>query len=1064
MSNNHNQQTDIAIVGMSALFPGAKDVQALWQNILNKVDSVREAPEEWVRSYFEPNSDKKERIYTTKVGLLGELAKFNPLEFGVPPRSIDGSEPDHFLALKLAKAALQDSGYWDKPFPKDKTGVILGRGANPNRGSATGFQYGLVLDQTMDLLQQLLPQLDGETLASIRSELKDCIPALPPEAGPGQVSNVAVGRIANRLDLKGPSYMIDAACSSSLIAVELAIKELRSGRCDMMLAGGVQGSMPPQIYMLFCQLKALSSNGIRPFDATGDGTILGEGVGFLVLKRLEDAEHDGDRIYAVLKDVGLSSDGKALGLLAPRLEGEVLALERAYTQSGIDPSTVALIEAHGTGIPLGDKTEITALSQVFGSRQRHLPQCGLGSVKSMIGHCIPASGIASLVKTSLALYHKILPPTLCDRLNPELEVEKTPFYINTEVRPWIHGDRDLPRRAGVNAFGFGGINAHALLEEYTTVSEQEHKQLHSQWPQELITFASENHKGLLALIKQVQTYLQSNPETNLADVTYSLATEAVGSFRLATLAKDIADLQQKLAKALEKISDPQCNSLQTRNGIYYTTPAANSTTDQIAFLFPGEGSQYSNMLADLCLYFPQVRRWFDLSDATFKGIWEYLPSQYIFPPPTSLTEAANHLLLEGLYTIDVATETVFTAGMALYELLREFRIKSDVMLGHSTGEYTALVASGTLRVSSLEEQIDCKRNLNRVYKELEATDNVPRGSLLAVGAVKCEIFDSILDKYSGQIYLAMDNCPNQRVLFGSPDAVKQIAQELQAVGGICQELPFDRAYHTPLFTGMGQVLASYYQDLPINAAVTPLYSCATSDIFPTEPDAIRSVAVQQWSTRVRFRETIEKLYAQGVRTFIEVGPSSNLTSFVNDTLGKKDYLAIASNSQRKSGLEQLQTLLGRLFVKNMNLDLSPLYNYRQVSKIDWGNRDRSDNKIQKAEIVLDLTLPIMSLKPEFAKKIQEKIGQQKQQSSTSEATSQSVVEPKVSTPPPSVPQKKTILSPPPPTPIVKDFRNSLVASHNQLMQEFLANQARIAEAYFGSYHDSDRETDSSRET
>ena len=289
---------DIAIIGMACLLPGAKDRDVFWENILAKRCFIQDGPEEWAQGTFDETADVPERIYTRRVALLGSLAEFDPVEFGVVPNAIPSTEPDHFLALKLAAAALKDSGYADRPFDRTTAGVILGRGATPNRASANGFQTGLAVDQTIALLRKLLPEMDEATVEQVRQGLKSSLPPLVSEAAPGLVSNVAVGRIANRLDLQGPSYLVDAACSSTLIAAELAMKELRSGQSRMMLAGGVQASMPPQVYMLFCKLNALSRDAIRPFDKRANGTLLSEGAGFLVLKRLADAVEDGDRIYA----------------------------------------------------------------------------------------------------------------------------------------------------------------------------------------------------------------------------------------------------------------------------------------------------------------------------------------------------------------------------------------------------------------------------------------------------------------------------------------------------------------------------------------------------------------------------------------------------------------------------------------------------------------------------------------------------------------------------------------------------------------------------------------------
>jgi len=464
-----SRSADVAIIGMSCIFPGAPNVQAYWQNIISKVDAISDPPDGWgAEEVFDPDSTANDRIYCKRGGYLGDLARFNPLDYGIMPRTVDGSEPEHFLALRVAYEAIADAGYLDRPFDGGQTAVILGRGTFLNRGSVTSLQHGLIVDQTLRLLKQLHPEYSGEELETIRRELKAGLPPFNAETAPGLVPNIMCGRIANRLDLRGPNYAVDAACASSLIAVDLGMRELLSGRCDLALVGGVNVSTPPTVLMVFCQLGALSRQGqIRPFDKDADGVLLGEGLGMVVLKRKEDAERDRDRIYALLKGVGISSDGRGLAVLAPRVEGEELALRRAYEATDISPRSVGLIEAHGTGTSVGDLTEVQALSRVFGPRQGTVPRCAIGSVKSMISHTIPAAGIAGLIKTSLALHHKILPPTInCDVPNPEFELDKTPFYINTEPRPWIHGGPE-PRRAGVNAFGFGGINAHAILEGYT---------------------------------------------------------------------------------------------------------------------------------------------------------------------------------------------------------------------------------------------------------------------------------------------------------------------------------------------------------------------------------------------------------------------------------------------------------------------------------------------------------------------------------------------------------------------------------------------------------------------
>ena len=967
---------DIAIVGMSALFAGAKDLSSYWQNILKKINAVADAPDAWASPYYDAGSTENDRIYTRKGGFLGQLAEFDPLEFGIMPNAVDGGEPDQYLALRLAQDALRDSGYDQKPFNREKAGIILGRGTYVNRGYTNLMQHGMVVDQTLDMLRNLCPDLSEQTIQKIRKGLKGSLPPFTAEMVPGLVPNIVTGRIANRLNLMGPNFIIDAACASSLIAIELSIRELLSGRCDMVLTGGVHASTPPQIYMIFCLLDALSHTIIQPFDKAADGTQLGEGIGILVLKRLNDAEADGDRIYAVIKGVGTSSDGKALGLLAPRLEGEVLALQRAYYGADIDPATIGLIEAHGTGIPLGDQTEIQALSSLFGKRKGMIPRCALGTVKSMIGHCIPAAGAAGVIKTVLALYHKILPPTLCNEINPKLEIEQEPFYINNETRPWIHGNPEVPRRAGVNSFGFGGINSHVILEEYKDRMAENAKILHREWPTELVIFSADTRNELVDRVEKTYQYLQVQPDTLLANIAFKLSTYKTGRYRLAIIAKNVGDLVSKLKIASEKIHDSGISKLQTRNGIYFSEKAQEG---KIGFLFPGEGAQYPNMLSDLCTHFPKVREWFDFLEETFYKEREIRPSAVIFPAPTSLTAEVKKLIANQLFEMDIGSEAVFIADMALYELLKEFGVRCDAMLGHSTGENAALIASGTLRIQSRSQLSEKIQYLNHIYRDLSASDSIPRGSFLAVGSLQPDILNKLATESTGKIHLAMDNCPNQVLLFGNKHDIEAAGIYLKERGCICSEMPFDRAYHTPLFEPVGRAFRTFYDSIDVGPGHTPLFSCATTNLFPTDPDEIRSLASRQWHSRVRFRETIERLYADGFRVFIEVGPDSNLTSFVNDILRGKDYLALASINRRVTNLEQIQHLMARLFVFGVEVNMTPFYVHRNLEEISLNFQKTppvlSGNKTHyKFKSILNLHLPLMRLEPELVREVQNELG------------------------------------------------------------------------------------------
>ncbi len=1139
--------TDIAIIGMAGLFPGAKDIHAYWNNIINKVDNINDAPDDWAVPYYDPDCNPKKEpmfIYTRKVGLLGELSEFNPVEYGVLPSSIDGGEPDHFIALKMAGEALKDAGYWQRDFNREKTGVILGRGSYPNRGLVSGIQCGIGYKQTIDLIRQLFPHLEDETVDLITDELIRCLPEHEVEKAQSLISNVATGRIANRLNLMGPNYMIDAACSSCHLAVDQAMRDLWDGRADMVLAGAVQASMPPLVYQLFCQLDALSRRHIRPFDQSADGTLLGEGAGFLVLKRLEDAERDGDRIYAVVKSVGISSDGKGLGMLAPRFEGQILAIKRAYEQAGIDPATIDLVEAHGTGIPLGDQTEIKSLTEVFGKRQGRLPRCGIGSVKSMIGHCIPASGAASLIKMALALHYKTLPPTLCDEVNPKLGIDGTPFYVNNETRPWIHRT-DSPRRAAIDAFGFGGINAHAILEEYPSGRETKLWTLGrlddptsvdrpvdpvwKDWPSELVVLAEADRSKLVIRIQKVRQLLEAEPELNLADLAYSLyKTNPTDSApcRLALIVNNLADLIKKLDQAIEKLADTKRTKWQTRSGMYYGE--GQTPPGKIAFLFSGEGAQHPNMMLDLCLHFPQAAAWFNFLDETF-SFREAPTSRFIYPPPTGLPKADKDWVTERIFAGDLATEALFGSSMSLYELLCDFGIRSDVMAGHSSGEHIAMAAGGISDYPSRDVCMEHLRRLNQLHFDLEDLDAVPKGTVISVGGIDITELQQHLNATGGAAYLVADNCPKQQTIFARAEATDTVIQQLQAAGGLCMRLPFDRGVHTPLYEPALPKIREAYGQLPVKASIVPVYSCANVSPYPREADSPEEIlaikkagmdlSVQQWTLPVRFRETVEQLYEDGARVFIEVGASSSLIAFVNSTLqGKEDYLALATSNPRKSGLEQLQTLMGRLFVQGVPVRLNSFYKHRPMEAISLEVGDYV-NRRQPMSYPIKLLLPRFSLKPEFVESIKDKLyppeitgsGHQEAVSQNSQETGKtysSAVSPPSSGaasdqlpassgvehqrqkhssnhyeslqaapdarfPQATLPLEETA-SPSPETTNGQPMANGFVASetsspgqpvhdpaggaehpqatilakHYELMQEFLANQARVTQAFF----------------
>ncbi|OEV07541.1 beta-ketoacyl synthase, partial [Streptomyces nanshensis] len=484
---------------MAALFPGADGLESYWKNITDGVDAITEVPEgRWDEDFYAADAPRRaDRVYCRRGGFIDGTAEFDLTRFGIMPNSVPGTEPDQLIALDVAHRSIEDAG-GDGVLPDDRqrAGVVLGRGGYLTPGLVRLDQRVRTSNQIVRTLRELAPELGEDRLEEVRSAFAEQLGPEAPESAIGLVPNLAASRVANRLDLRGPAYTVDAACASSLVAVDHAVRELDAGRCDIMLAGGVHHCHDITLWSVFSQLGALSrSQRIRPLHRGADGVLIGEGTGVVVLKRLEDAERDGDRVYAVIRGTGVASDGRSASLFNPDPGGQVRAVRQAWEAAGLDPlapGAIGLLEAHGTATPAGDEAELTTLAEVFGSgsgagtgadtgadagaggtagtgtdtrtgTDADRPAV-IGSVKSMIGHTMPAAGIAGLIKAALAVHHGVLPPTLhCDDPHPALA--RTRFAPLAEARPWAEPEGGGPRRAGVNAFGFGGINAHVVLEQ-----------------------------------------------------------------------------------------------------------------------------------------------------------------------------------------------------------------------------------------------------------------------------------------------------------------------------------------------------------------------------------------------------------------------------------------------------------------------------------------------------------------------------------------------------------------------------------------------------------------------
>jgi 3-oxoacyl-(acyl-carrier-protein) synthase/NAD(P)H-dependent flavin oxidoreductase YrpB (nitropropane dioxygenase family) len=481
------QPADVAIVGMACVFAGAQNLDEYWRNIITEHDALREvAPERWnPEFYVDPNGDPGRTTPTAQGGFIDPLP-FDPADYGIPPRSLSAIDPGQLLSLEVTRRALEDAGYWGREFDREHTSVIFGAEGGSDLTGAYGFRA-------------FYRQLAGE----LPDELEHVLPAFTEDTFPGVLANVIAGRIANRLDLGGMNFTVDAACASALAAVEAGVRTLAAGTSNMVLVGGSDTHNSIYDYLLFSSVHAISPSGrSRAFDNRADGMAMGEGVGVVVLKRLADAERDGDRIYAVIKSIAGSSDGRHLGLTAPRHDGQVRALRRAYGFAGVSPTDVELMEAHGTGTVLGDRTELKSMEAVFSEAGAAPASCSLGSVKSMIGHTKCAAGIASVIKATLALHHGVRPPTLhLENPNEAWREGESPFGFDRRARPWKPGRRV----AGVSSFGFGGTNFHAVLAEHRDPMAEPRTGL-KLWPVELFAFRGADRAaaaGHVAALRQV---------------------------------------------------------------------------------------------------------------------------------------------------------------------------------------------------------------------------------------------------------------------------------------------------------------------------------------------------------------------------------------------------------------------------------------------------------------------------------------------------------------------------------------------------------------------------------
>ncbi|TYB60228.1 SDR family NAD(P)-dependent oxidoreductase [Nonomuraea sp. PA05] len=916
----------IAVVGLAAIMPDAPDAAAFWANVKGGRYSISDVPPgRWDPAlYYDADPKAPDRTYSRIGGWVRDFP-WNPTgwRLPVPPTVAAQLDDGQKWAVSAARSALIDAGWPGWNLDHERVAVIIGNALGGEKHYRSNTRIELPEFARRLEAAPAFAALPAEVRAAVLREtsgsfLEEYAP-ITEDSMPGELANIIAGRVANLFDFRGPNFTTDAACASGLAAMSAAVRGLQSHDFDAVITGGVDRNMGVAAFVKFCKIGALSATGTRPFDAGADGFVMGEGAALFVLKRLLDAERDGDRVYAVIRGIAGSSDGKGKGITAPNPIGQRLAVERAWAGSGLDPASATLIEAHGTSTRVGDATELAALSEVFEKAGAAPGAIALGSVKSNIGHLKAAAGAAGLFKTVMSLHERVLAPSLhFEQPNPNVDWGSVPFRVNTELREWERPAGGV-RCAGVSAFGFGGTNFHVVLEEHIAgrhrPADAPRTFATSATPSAAVT--ATGGTGTAATPSAARAPLRGAAVVGGADEAEVIARlEQVratptpqppgpaltgAAIRVAIDYADAGDLTAKAAKAITALrtgNEAMWRMLRAQGVFLGRGPAP-----KVAFLYTGQGSQYVNMLRDLREREPIVAATFDEADRVMTPLLGRSLTSYIF---TEDTEAARRALLQ----TEITQPAVLTVDAALTRMLEAYGVRPDMVMGHSLGEYGALVAAGSLSFAAALEAVSAR---GHEMAALQVPDN---GAMAAVFGPLPEI-ERIVAGSDGYVVVANINSTSQAVVGGATQAVEAAVERFRAAGMTATRIPVSHAFHTSIVAPASDPLKAVLRRLDLRPPAKPIIANVTGEFYPAGADVetMLDILGRQVASPVRFVTGLRTLYEAGARVFVEVGPKKALHGFAEDVLGSAhdDVLALFTDHPKIGGVPALNQALCGLY-------------------------------------------------------------------------------------------------------------------------------------------------------